>query len=255
MGKLVRRLCSGNTDEAANLDQILREGDPLPIVAVAVGTMPYGNTHAGIVYRESDDSDRLHLAHLAWHIDLRDEILEGLTHCGEWEADIICISPIIDEIDAINVAIYCRGIIRSNPDLPYGLSYNEDGYFEIIEGNAEFMIPEERRWLNCSTFVLTVFKSAGVSLVRAGEWPERPEEDSEWQEKLTMWLRKAASPEHVARVRQDIGKARIRPEETIGSCLESELPAGFRRCERNGKALIERMRSAIPHPQSSGRGD
>jgi hypothetical protein len=248
---------STNTVEIMNLNHIWRDGDDAPIVAVAVGRMPQGHTHTGIVYREGDDGEGLHLAHLAFHLVLADEVLEKPTNCRAWKADIISVVPKIDIIDAIQVAIHCRGIIRSNPKLPYGLSYQEDGYFEITEGRAELMIPHDRKWLNCSTFVLTVFKSAGIPLIDASVWPARPDEDREWQAKLVEMLQNRASLEHIEKVRPDIGKARIRPEETAGSCLEDHLPARFEQCEQNGKILLELIdgQRSLPPRESHGPTD
>jgi hypothetical protein len=110
------------------------------------------------------------------------------------------------------------------------------------------VLPEEKRWLNCSTFVLTVFKSAGPRLIDASGWPDRPEEDRAWQAQLVEWLSKEASPEHIARVSRDIGRARIRPEETSGACLEESLPTHFEQCEPNGKAIMQYLdkESIIP---------
>jgi hypothetical protein len=219
-------------------DHIWRIGDPAPTAAVAIARMPQGHTHVGIVYREGDGSDRLRLLHLAFHKLLRDDPIGPSMDCPELRCHLLCVVPAIEEEDAINVAIYCRGIARHRPELPYGLSYNDDGCFEVTKGNAELRVPEERRWLNCSTFVLTVFKSAGPKLVDPTGWPDRPEEDRRWQAKLVRWLWPEAGCRHIKRVLPDIGRARIRPEETTGACLEDELPATFGRCEPNGKVIL-----------------
>jgi hypothetical protein len=106
---------------------------------------------------------------------------------------------------------------------------------------------------NCSTFVLTVFKSAGPKLVDPSDWPDRPEEDRQWQAKLARWLWPEAGCRHIKRVLPHIGRARIRPEETTGACLEGEIPANFRQCEPNGKIVLSvldgttRVAPRMPH--------
>ena len=226
-------------------DHIWRAGDAAPTAAVAIARMPQGHTHVGIVYREGDGSDRLRLLHLAFHKVLCDDPISGAMYRPKLRCRFLCAVPAIEDEDAINVAIYCRGIARHRPDLPYGLSYNDDGCFEVTEEHAELRLPEARRWLNCSTFVLTVFKSAGPKLVDPADWPDRPEEDRRWQAKLVHWLWPEAGCRHIKRVLPDIGRARIRPEETTVACLEVELPAHFRQCEPNGKTVLSVLDGTI----------
>ena len=225
-----------------NLDHVWRVGDPVPTAAVALARMPQGHTHAGIVYRERDGRDRLKLLHLAFHKNLHDDSINESMYCSQLRCRFLCLIPAMEEEDAINVAIYCRGIARHHPELPYGLSYHDDGCFEVTEADAELLLPEERKWLNCSTFVLTVFKSAGPKLIDPSGWPDRPEEDRAWQATLVRWLWPEAGCRHIKRVLPDIGRARIRPEERVGACLEDDLPAHFPQCEPNGKAHSEPRR-------------
>ena len=193
-------------------NHIWRAGDAAPTAAVAIARMSQGHTHVGIVYRERDGSDRLRLLHLAFHKVLCDDPIGAAMYCPKLRCRFLCVVPAIEEEDAINVAIYCRGIARHHPELPYGLSYIDDGCFEMTEGGAELRVPEERRWLNCSTFVLTVFKSAGPKLVDPSDWPDRPGEDRQWQAKLVRWLRPEAGCRHIKRVLPDIGRAGFAPK-------------------------------------------
>jgi hypothetical protein len=59
------------------------------------------------------------------------------------------------------------------------------------------------------------------------------------QRQLIKWLWPEAGCKHIKRIIPDVGRARIRPEETAGACLEDELPALFAQCERNGKVVVE----------------
>ena len=124
-----------------DLDHIWRAGDPAPTAAVAIARIPQGHTHVGIVYRERDECDRLRLLHLAFHKDLCDDRIGASMYCPRLRCRFLCVVPAIEEEDAINVAIYCRGIARHRPELPYGLSYNDDGCFEVTEEAAELRLP------------------------------------------------------------------------------------------------------------------
>jgi hypothetical protein len=200
--------------------------------------MPQGHMHVGILYRERDGDSRVRLLHLAFHKSLQDDAVNSRIYCQKLRRSLVCIIPALEEEDAINVAIYCRGIARHLPAVPYGLSYNEDGCFVITEGRAELKLPEDRRWLNCSTFVLTVFQSAGPRLIDPIGWPDRPDEDRVMQRQLIHWLWPAAGCKHIKRQLSAIGRARVRPEETAGACLEDILPARFGECEPNGKFVL-----------------
>ena len=221
-----------------NLDHLYRHGDATPTVAVAIARMPQGHMHVGILYHERDGNNAARLLHLAFHKRLEDDEVSAKMYCRKLKRSLTCIVPALEEEDAIYVAIYCRGLARHLPDVPYGLNYNSAGCFEITESGAELKLPEERKWLNCSTFVLTVFQSAGPKLIDPMGWPDRPDEDREMQRQLIKWLWPEAGCKHVKRLIPDVGRARIRPEETAGACLEDELPALFSECERNGKIVV-----------------
>lgn len=230
-----------------NLDCFWTPGKAIPGVAVAVGIMPQGNTHTGIIYREDDETSRLSMLHLAFHLNLRIDNIDNNMYCSETKSRFLCIVPRLEFEDAVAVAAHCRAIARFRPDILYGLSYLEDGRFEVTDSSVDLFFPENTGWLNCSTFVLTVFASAGSALVDPKGWPARPQEDSLWQAKLVGMVARhpKVTPEHVRRIRRDVGTARIRPEETAGAALEDELPAPFNQCEPNGQVILELM-SRLP---------
>jgi hypothetical protein len=222
-----------------NLRHVWRFGEAAPTVAVAIARMPEGNTHVGIVYRLRDGSESSGLLHLAFHKLLMNDPVDSLVRWPGLEREMVCIVPEMEELEQANVAIMCRGIARDMPELPYGLTYNDDGYFDFIDGNFDLILPEDRRWLNCSTFVLTVFKSTGPAILDAEDWPARPIQDRDWQIQLAKWLWKRSDCKHIKRILPGIGRARIRPEEAAGACLEDELPARFEQCEPNGQVVLE----------------
>lgn len=86
---------------------------------------------------------------------------------------------------------------------------------------------------NCSTFVLTVFAEAGPSLIDFTTWRTR-ESDAKWHRHLVAFLKRCAPEPHWKKVEQDIGCARVRPEEVAGACFEDPVPANFDQCEANG---------------------
>jgi hypothetical protein len=120
-----------------NPDHVWRPGDPAPMVAIGIARMPgINNTHTGIIYRAGDESDALRWLHLAFHLRLSDdEVVDGMHwfHGGAnaW-CQLLCSIPSLEVEDGINVAILCRGIARHRPEIPFGLSYDDSGYFDLV---------------------------------------------------------------------------------------------------------------------------
>jgi hypothetical protein len=200
-------------------------------IAIAIGRIhsPPHNTHTGVVYR---DRDGLRMIHLGWHHQLHD---------SEWKygQNYAHVVPNIPEERANAVAALCRLVRRKHPGIPYAFRLVEDVRFNTITG--DIILSKGALGLNCSSFVLIVFLQAGVRLIRLDTWEERPE-DREWQRHLLDLLSRTNAPaEHVEAVREEIGSARIRPEEVAGACLEEDLPAAFEQCRDNGQAIVNTL--------------
>lgn len=93
---------------------------------------------------------------------------------------------------------------------------------------------------SCATFVLAIFQSLQLPLVDLRSWPTRPE-DVPWQEKIVAYLRSSSNPAtqaHAERVAQDIGCARLRPEEVAAAASATSLPASFAHVQQAASVII-----------------
>jgi hypothetical protein len=215
--------------KSARLKRIVSAKDA-PVVGVALTITEGRNTHVGLIYR--DDEDKVWLLHLAFHCELVSEV---------FPASYICADPELEYEDAEAVAGHCRLIADDMPTIRFALHYNPKATFSR-SGNRMLLL-KEGKGLNCSTFVLTVFQSAGPRLINKDGWPKR-DSDKSWQKHLVEMLSKRAPAWHTRRVAKDIGCARIRPEEVAGACLEDVLPAqpaAFAACERNSLIVIDAL--------------
>jgi hypothetical protein len=203
----------------------------LVAVAICLNQFPWCNTHAGIIF--CDSSGVLSVVHLAWH-----ERLVCETSVAAFSAAV----PKLDPVEEPYLAAYFRRVARSpnNRRIPYnlrhepGVAFDEEGRYVASPGATG---------LNCATFVVTVFHSAGRPLVDASTWIIRPSPEREGdvaaQERFVGLL--ASRPEtsqQAERIREEIGGPRIRPQEVAGACLEDVLPATFSQCSSNGEYIL-----------------
>lgn len=192
--------------------------------------------HAAILYRSAEGRPKF--LHLAWHRVLRDEGFAGQ------EQEFVSVEPNLERDDRVALAAYCRRIALANMArraIPYNLRYEPGTTFDPDTG--DFLLPEGATGLSCATFVVQVFRSAGLPILDASTWPPARPKDRERQRTLIEWLRDYPDPRHrdpiqADRLEAEVGCPRIRPEEVAGACLEDEIPAGFEQCEPNGCFLI-----------------
>jgi hypothetical protein len=202
-----------------------------PTAGVAVTITPDKNTHVGVLYR--DDKDDVYLLHLKFHCDLVNQSVDPLDKSADLmdPSEFLCADPCLEMEDAEAVAGHCRAIARDNPPIWFAIHYNPDA--RLAEQQGKVKLVGDNKGLNCSTFVLAVFKHAGPGLVAIGGWPQRAS-DKTWHRQLVRILRLKAPRWHADRVEKDVGCARVRPEEVAGACLEEDLPATHRQCIPNG---------------------
>jgi hypothetical protein len=130
--------------------------------------------------------------------------------------------------------------------IPYNLKHDTECEFDE---NGNYVPKPGETGLNCATFVLTVFRSAGTLLVDTTTWiiresPEREVDVSAQSRFVSQLARKPQTREQAERVRSEIGGPRIRPEEVAGACLEDDLPVGFSQCRANGQYILQALAEA-----------
>jgi hypothetical protein len=197
-----------------------------------------GGTHTGIIHR---NRGTLWVLDLCWHERLRS------TPCRE---DYACVIPDLEPEEINDITGMCRLIDRRHQEratrggflIPYAFRANHNTRFSDLTG--ELMLGDGVG-LSCSTFVMTVFESAKVSLVDLTGWPARSEDEAQ-QARLLRMMREGilgfappAPPEHIARVQGELPCVRVRPEEVAALAMAVRLPANFERAERGGRWIRE----------------
>lgn len=94
----------------------------------------------------------------------------------------------------------------------------------------------------CSTFVLRLFSSTGITLIDEPTWETgrseaRIEEDTAAQKKLVEFLRDR-DPAHAAAVEREIGCTRIRAEEVAAASASTKPPVTFSDVVEVGARLL-----------------
>lgn len=237
------------------------DSDTFDAVAVAIG--PRGTSpaeHTGVLYRRRNEPVRF--LHLDGHYRLKDETPR---------ASFAWVHSNLPRARAMQVAARCRQIARKNlqDGIPYALRYQHTRFAssgELLWGRVEY-------GLTCATFVLAVFSSVGLRLLKLEEWPKRID-DLVFQDSVFTQLRallgryrkKRASLEgvpgyasqrrdydkriedlerHLKRLQQELGCARYRPAEVAGASAESRWPVSFNRAEQAARQIDEAL--ASPH--------
>jgi hypothetical protein len=225
-------------------------------VAICLNPFPHCNTHVGIIYR--DARERLWVVHLAWHKTLRNNILED---------DFSVATPNLDPLEEPYLAEYCAKVGRSSRNhrnIPFNLRYDPDTQFDE---DGHLRLSPSGTGLNCATFVVTVFRSAGRPLVQPDTWLIREGQerriDEAVHQRYVASLSQDPDPDRQKQakiIQPEIGCFRIRPHEVAGACLESILPATFSQCGPNGEYVLEMLAKAkeesrSAQPANTGQGN
>jgi hypothetical protein len=202
-------------------------------VGVVIQRLDGDQMHAGLLYRTKIGGEP-YVVHLKGHL--------FLLHTPPVKGQV-CIVPPIEEVRLPALAAFIKNVYRKNRDrgIPYAFSSPDHDWFS---SDGALLLSPDRLGLTCSSFVLAVFRAAGLPLVDLKSWPIR-EEDKEWQKHVLKIFKgrtekKAKRKEHVQRMRTEIGAIRCRPLEVGGAALATAIPCDFREATENSKA-IERM--------------
>jgi len=199
------------------MDRVVKSTERSPHTVIGIGIAVHQkSSHIGMLYRTAE-GEPAKILHLAWHHQLRSDPPSQSYPC--W------VRPWIPNERALAIAAFCRRIWKKAGDdqVPYGFSA-PSAFFDhsgaLISGSAKV-------GLTCASFVLAVFDSAGLPLVRLEEWPSPTPDDKARQRELLDQLRKNAdvSPAHLSALETEIGNVRYRPLEVAGAGTSEVLPA------------------------------
>jgi len=205
-----------------------------PFVAIAIRRThtdgPPPGLHTGIIYRAADDA--VLLLHLGFHYQVANE---------PPSSRYIWAVPDIPDVRLRSVAALCRLVASIYPTegLPYALRY--DGTSTFSTENGRWLAGTGGRGFTCSTFVLALFQSCGISLIDWQTWCPRSS-DLEWQRFIIQALQsQGADASHVAGVCSEIGCLRFRPDEVTGACLGTDYPVPFVTAISAGIVVLEAL--------------
>lgn len=209
--------------------------DHIPDIAVAV--CKHGdNLHTAVFYR--DDDERLLV------LDLR---IDGCINTEPASGDnrFAWAIPAIHPDLRASVRALCQALSKSPPEVYYALKYAPSEFF--TEGESVGVnLCGDTVGFTCATFVLALFDSLGLSLLRHETWPVRYQDDTEEQRRLAQWAsqclprsRPFGMAEHVTQKNaSDVPCVRFRCHEVLASCTTKELPARFEEVERTGAKVL-----------------
>lgn len=218
-------------------DRFRRPSDP-PLAIFIMRTED--GTHTGLLFRFNDV---LIIQDQLWHERFRS------SHCGKLPHFVVVMLEPEQEHD---VRMMCQTIHKRQSggdpsrryQIPYAFRYTNKTH--INQGTGEVNL-EDGAGMSCSTYVLAVFQSVGITLVNIGTWQTR-EGDIARHEALLQKMREGipgwsppAPPEHIALVERETNCMRVRPEEVAATAMYDDHPATFAQLEPAGAWILSQL--------------
>lgn len=214
-------------------------------IAIALSHSSFGGGHLGIAFHSAKDGPQL--THLAWHRQFKVEnVPSEITRC--W----ICVTVELPPLASKAAVAVMRSVSKKKPLINYGIgAIAAKGSFT---GNGVYHAPKGSDGLTCSTFVVEILRNAGIPLVKYETWQDNPE-NTAWGEAVCLALqRDGASSEHIAAVRNNIGKLRLRPYEAVGAAMlpPKQRPAEYAAVQAGAVAAEAALKEQCPRrPQAA----
>jgi hypothetical protein len=200
---------------------------------------PQSARHVGVLYHLDDGIVRF--CHFAWHGDLRNEIASSgylWANCYLWG------NCGLDNYTKRFLAANFHTISLENKDcIPYGIDQNGSCF---DENNRLLPLPLGKG-MTCATFIMAVFRSLGMPLIREETWPKGREADKQWAREVVDTMKYLKVPEqHFQAVEKDIDNvSRFHPSE-VAAAISSEMPPmEFAEAERLSKEILAEL--ALAH--------
>jgi hypothetical protein len=138
----------------------------------------------------------------------------------------------LDEINRRTVVGLCRLIAGRSTKIPFGFTYN-GVYFT---GAGDYISHGAGHGLTCATFVMAVFATYNIPILKIDEWPKRPD-DPGWQLGQVGHLQRRHGPFVADAAAQFIGEPRYRPEEVAAGTISREKPLTFAKAVALGRRI------------------
>ena len=198
-------------------------------VGIAIRTIPgvAQQLHVGLLYKTDDEPP--YVLNLRQYGDLRNE---------EPNESYRWVQVDLDDINRRLLVALCRSLARKPPSLPFGFTFNR----QYISQAGEYIFGEFGDGLTCATFVMAVFKTYEIPLLKVEEWPPSSGDDMRWQVGQVAALQVRPGPYVAQAIARHIGASRYRPEHvTAAAATSANRPLGFRQAERMGNRIVREL--------------
>ena len=196
---------------------------PAANVAIAIACRP--QQHAGIFFPFLGKASLLHF--------------DGIVHCEPATRlmDFAWMAIALDPHELSLVTLWAESVAMGRPAINYRIAYSDGSRYDIAK--AEFLPGTGCEGLTCATFVMWVFRQAGIRPLDTENWKSTPS-DQAWVRQQVERVR-AVRARTCAAFERDIKAHRFRPSD-IGAAALFDLdtwPIGFDVARRTGMVLVE----------------
>jgi hypothetical protein len=211
----------GNLQQLVN-DPKDRHFNEVEDLGVAIRTIQgERQLHIGLLYR-IEDQDAL-LLNLRHHLDLKNE---APSEQYRW------LQVDLDEINRRTLVALCRLIANKSKNIPFGFTYN--GLY--FSHSGDYITRDLGHGLTCATFVMAVFATYSIPVLRVEEWQHRPQ-DAMWQAGQVRFIQDRHGQFIAAAVADHIGNPRFLPEHVTAGSVSAKRPLGFKQAEGLGQRI------------------
>lgn len=205
--------------------RLCRDNDSHHIQTVAIALSYPFASHSGIFYRT--ESGEVRIIHLANHRVLEDE---------ECDADEFSwVVPDVRPHLATQLCELCALAARVKPEIDYGYRYDEASIFSVLD--ASFSLGDQSIGLTCATFVLAMFRSCGIHLVRPNKWRITSADIAAQMRAIPNIARTNVA--HQNRLRAEIGEGRISPPQVSGAASHDRFPVSYGSAESAAILILQ----------------
>jgi hypothetical protein len=200
-------------------------------IAIRSFTGPQVLLHIGLLHKVEDES--------AWVLNLRhfgDLRNEPPTNSYRW------VQVELDEINRRALVALCRLLAKKLPSIPFGFTFNRN----YINQAGEYITGEFGDGLTCATFVMAVFDTYHIPLLRMQEWPAASLQDQGWQAFQVQQVQLNRGPFVAEGVKRHIGAPRYKPEHVTAGTVSANRPLGFAQADRLGARIVRELLASYP---------
>lgn len=208
-------------------------------VAVSVESTTDCTAHAGMLFRDANRA--LFILHLTGHENVRKDTPSPVAAYA---------IPNLDEEDQLFLSGLCDRIwkARNMQLIPY--AFRSDTNISFDRATGELVMKPGTPGLDCASFVMKIFESAGHRPIDDSGWPPAGDTGRKARKKIMEWMNQSGqnAAQQAQRIAAQLNDPWIRPEDVAGACLEDAWPVNANICQANGdyvRGELDRNYAAI----------